>query len=555
MREFNMEGFKKIGASLIGAFMFLNNFTVINAMHYSYEDEMRSVQNSSDVVYENIMINEGNGYSDNSFQVEDVENCCGEIVYNIEGVDGVQVEFLHKLGVVAHEDKGKEMFVLGLSGAKPKTVPVKYLPNNDKYGAYKDSCYIVRGGKYYKLDFSDSSYCFKKMDDEAETEIKRFSKDFVDYGVQIYVSEDGKIFEKCIEKNSRINNIDKNARKIGASGDLATDRYVHTIELSELGGKYRYIKIQINEVVGLGCAMTDILKIRFNIDDDLKKQDTKIEQSEQIKQRAMLEKLLLERKQQQFGASKSSVRSGDKYQDQYYYWYLQNKDKVAEYERNKDKIDKYNKMKKKFSYANNRYKNDWYDDYKRKSADKNKDDYLSKYKDGLLNTYGSYNSDSDNGKLDDYRNSYKENKSKNRSSTFVNVDEYEDEGFGNKGKISSKEVGNQKKRNVLTITDNDNFEDITGVDDFVNFDEGRGVADQDSCELGEMKQENKNAQEKNEQMTTQELFEKKQEENQQDKQERAEKTVSKVYLSGLFVTLASVLGYDKLGFLRKIIKI
>ena len=622
--------FKKVISVLLVMFFLSGNFIIVRAQEEKSIDFMEIIldddKTDENLTTKNIKI------LNNKILVEDLKNP-GEIIYkisdddknNIQKIESIKIKFSHKLSTVAYKDDKENKYVLGISQGEAKH-QVKYLPNREEYGGFRDGLFIKISNDWYQCKLENGEYVFNKLEEEAVKEFNKYKKYLKDYGVNILVSENGEEFKKLKTGIS----VTKKTSEL--SGDLemlgATDSYIETLTANGISNNgisknVKYIKIELNEKFEfkdveenhtelLGeeapISMMEVSDIDFDILKSEPKDEENNEDEKNIKKqsreeeenlRAEIRKAELQRRldrlneERRLGESRvvrtnaiklgssqnyvSSNRANLPKQVNKYYKLDEEKEKKYEkeirdlrrrfnngknYYKDKYKYNKYNKygyendiskeLKKYFSSDKNKK-----DNYRYYSSDKNKKDnykyYSSDKKD--LDEYLDSNSVSDDydDNFDVDNNDSEFDKFRSRSSKFELGDEIKEDieedvdkdiqdSYTDKGEKRSKykKINFDENKKDIIEFDSDSDSDGNEQDDYID----DSLTDD---EFLENLDKNQSTQAWSENLDNSI-------EDVEEKQVRAEKTVSKVYLSGLFMTLTSILAYDKVGFLRKFLK-
>ena len=232
---------------------------------YTYEDDMKSVEQKQEVKYTNIKSIESsfdNRELKNFFILNDINKNIGECVYEISNATHVSVTFYHLLSTVAH--KANNTYVLGISSYIDSSTQkiVSYLPSDD-------SLYLrTKSPNWYKCfydPYNNKPYIFERINDDEKVNLDTKKDELIDYGVNIYTSSDGENFKRITNPDLKIEFISDTLSQNDqyANVDAINDVYLETLT-AEIPTNTNYIKISINET----CSFASIDENENRIEPD-----------------------------------------------------------------------------------------------------------------------------------------------------------------------------------------------------------------------------------------------------------------------------------------------
>lgn len=611
---------KRLISILVVSFLISSNFLQLSATEvsetldiielFSNKKKKTDIKNVSknNITIDNIKI------EDNKILVENLEKL-GTIIYqisddeknNTKKINSIKITFSHNISTVAYKKDNK--YVLGLSEDQTFKQRVKYLPNKTK------NILIHEDEKWYqcKFDEEEEVYIFEKIKKYKDLKaLNSYQNDLIDYGVNIFVSEDGQEYKR-LETDIKVECEEANPNE-GEEILTGSNIYIETLTVGNgIGEDVKYIKIELNEAsiiknqesseIESGetqkpVGMMKVLNIEFEISKneqegkesgenrENKEDENSVRNSKKIEE----EKLKLQTKTNKhadpikLGSSAlNKVNSLDEAKEKKYknaIWLLEKQLKETRAERDKYKkdktidrkyLDKYERDLKKYKKDMAEYQNKYKDINKYfgqcVNSDKTSKDLSSRYAD--IDRYKKANQYSNKNKI----NKYIDDDNYNDYDDYDDYDDYENK-ITNKTKVKSKK-SNLKNKTEDDITSdveynyknkdlkksqykNIDLDDEEYIDDnYLEKLEDNNIEDvladdQDIEDLENLANTNLDKNQST-QVWSENLD--RDIESVEEKQVKAEKTVGKVYLSGLVMTLTSVLAYDKIGLLKKLIKI
>ena len=542
--------YKKLISCLLIFFILDINIVSVDAVNI-FMDAMPS-ENDENIEIDNINIKYDENDEKHYITVKDISKGTGCCFYKDIDVDKINVKFYHKLSTVAYKEKiGNDTeYFLGCNEGNDY-YPVKYLPNDEKYGDLKDGLYIKNDNKSWrKCSYEDEKYIFKKLDDTLTEKLKSYKTDLLDYGLNIYVSKDGDNFKKLKPAKVLIRKETQSIDDSDNSFSAGTDIYLEEMEFKNIPNNTKYIKIKLNEASSLidsSEPLMSIYEIKFNLRNikmGISEEDVE-EKNKKTRKIGISNENILDEDDNIFGNSEET--------EQVVYKFRTKKSKSAPKKRI-IRVDENGNILGS-SRNNVRKSNDESIIYKYKRPINKKISKKVKYIDPEKNNkidknkWSSYsNKDRSNNKYDGkIQKNNDQSRAKSKSDFVNNItddDQYDKNfkeynngvSFNNKNLNKNKKRNQRSKRNIEKNIDKDLIisDDIkinNDPDNLIEF-----ITERDNLVSQDSQYEDQD-----------EIY-------KEEKQIKTEKTVSKIYLSGLFVTLGSILTYDKIGLIRKFLK-
>lgn len=516
------------------------SFICVNAKNV-FKADVTSTVGDSQVKYNNIAINnEFTGKS--AFVVDDISKGFGECIYNKTNVIEVKVKFYHKLSTTAYKVKnGKQKeYCLGLSEnyAEDNFCRVKYLPQGSNVDGLNDSMYIKHKKLWQKCIFQNDRFKFIPLEDELNNELEKYRDKIIDYGVNIYASNDGEQFKR-LDTELKIEKISPDVMDAVSCG---TDYFYERLYAKVVPKDVRYIKIQINEVAefltddgesieGESMAFVSSIKFTLNTDDDnedeVDKNSKKISNVTQEKaigdvEEEVIYKLRKPRKKVVYIDSEDEIIPKIKVPRRPFVGAsVYNEDSVEEkkvYRRKKPY-----KKKKKVFYIDE-------DDNVGEVANVNE---VKKRKHKNVGKIKENNLEENDNFINDLQYSNVVDVQPNTSNIVIPTKNKLKKLHNSNKKLKKKFKRKSAKKFNYLDSDIMEAQMLEAAAENIRLDdvENDGVGQSGTSEI---------------------LINEAEQQIEEDRQAKVERTISKIYLSGLLLALGSVFTYDKLGFLKRL---